>query len=146
MRNKNGNAASSDQRSAEGGKCSSVAESAASRALERDKAPAVPAAGRAPAIIVTLIVAAVVGLTLWYLVQPHSLTTQGEADATRIDIAARVDGRVARRPVSRGQNVAAAEVLFEIENPELLTRLREAEAAKIVAAAELALQANWQPS
>jgi len=72
------------------------------------------------------------------LVQPQPLTIQGEADATRIDIAARVDGRVAKRPVSRGQNVAAGEVLFEIENPELLTRLREAEAAKIVAAAELA--------
>jgi len=87
---------------------------------------------------VTAIVASIVGLTLWYLVQPQPLIIQGEADATRIDIAARVDGRVGKRPVSRGQNVAAGEVLFEIENPELLTRLREAEAAKIVAAAELA--------
>jgi HlyD family secretion protein len=36
-----------------------------------------------------------VGLSLWYLVQPQPLLVQGEADATRIDIAARVDGRVA---------------------------------------------------
>jgi HlyD family secretion protein len=72
------------------------------------------------------------------LVQPQPLVIQGEADATRIDIAARVDGRVAKRPVSRGENVAAGAVLYEIDNPELLTRLREAQAAKAVAAADLA--------
>ncbi len=93
---------------------------------------------RTPAIIVTLIVAAIVGLSLWYLVQPQPLVIQGEADATRFDIAARVDGRVAQRPVSRGENVAAGQLLFEIDNPELLTKLRQAEAAMAVAAAELA--------
>ena len=138
MRNKNENSGSSEQRSPEVGKRSSVAELAASPALERDRAATAPSPGRTPAIIVSSIIAAIIALTLWYLVQPQPLTIQGEADATRIDIAARVDGRVAKRPVSRGQNVAAGEVLFEIENPELLTRLREAEAAKIVAAAELA--------
>ena len=84
---------------------------------------------RAPAIIVTLIIAAIVGLSLWYLVQPQPIVIQGEADATRIDIAARVDGRVAKRPVERGDNVAAGQLLYEIDNPELLTKLREAEAA-----------------
>ena len=62
----------------------------------------------------------------------------GEADATRIDIAARVDGRVAERPVSRGDNVAAGQLLVAIDNPELVMKLREAEAAKVVAAADLA--------
>ena len=78
---------------------------------------------RAPAIIVTVLVSAIVGLSLWYLVQPQPLLIQGEADATRIDIAARVEGRVAKRPVSRGENVAAGAVLYEIDNPELLTSL-----------------------
>ena len=93
---------------------------------------------RVPAILVTLIVAAIVGLSLWYLVQPQPLIVQGEADATRIDIAARVDGRVGQRPVSRGDNVAAGQLLFAIDNPELVTKLNEAEAALAVAVAQLA--------
>jgi HlyD family secretion protein len=136
MLNDSKNLASPEQRLAETGKRSPPGEPSA--AAEPDKKAAVQASGRTPAIIVSLIVAAVVGLTLWYLAQPQPLIVQGEADATRIDIAARVDGRVAKRPVSRGQNVTAGELLFEIDNPELLTRLRQAEAAKSVAAAELA--------
>ena len=93
---------------------------------------------RAPAIIVSIIIAAIVGLSLWYLVQPQPLIIQGEADATRIDIAARVDGRVGKRPVERGENVAAGQLLFEIDNPELVTKLREAEAGLAVASAQLA--------
>ena len=97
-----------------------------------------PNAPKAPALIVATTVAAIVGLSLWYLVQPQPLLVQGEADATRIDIAARVDGRVAQRPVARGDNVAAGQVLVSIENPELITKLHEAEAAKAVALADLA--------
>ena len=92
---------------------------------------------RAAAIIVALSIAAIVGLSLWYLVQPQPLLVQGEADATRVDIAARVDGRVAERPVHRGNDVAQGQVLVTIDNPELLTRLKEAEAARAVAAADL---------
>jgi HlyD family secretion protein len=89
------------------------------------------------ALLVTLIVAAIVGLSLWYVVQPQPLLVQGEADATRVDIAARVDGRVGQRPIERGQNVDAGHLLIAIDNPELLTKLKEAEAAKVVALADL---------
>jgi HlyD family secretion protein len=92
----------------------------------------------AAAAIVTLILAGIVGLSIWYLARPQPLIVQGEADATRIDIAARVDGRVGQRPVERGQNVAAGQLLFEIDNPELITKLRQAEAGVDVAKAELA--------
>ncbi len=97
-----------------------------------------PKASKTAAIIVAIAVAAIVGLSLWYLVQPQPLLVQGEADATRIDIAARIDGRVGRRPVSRGDDVAAGQTLVAIDNPELLTKLHEAETAKLVAQADLA--------
>jgi HlyD family secretion protein len=97
-----------------------------------------PKVARAPAIIVTVIICAIVGLSLWYLVQPQPLIIQGEADATRIDIAARVDGRVGRRPVERGDNVTGGQLLFQIDNPELVTKLHEAEAGLGVASAQLA--------
>jgi len=118
-------------------------ETAASPSLpspnrERGLPQSAPHVARAPAIIVALIVAATVGLSLWYLMQPQPLIIQGEADATRIDIAARVDGRVGKRPVERGDNVAAGQLLFEIDNPELVTKLKEAEAGLAVASAQLA--------
>src|SRR5262249_48832739 len=61
---------------------------------------------RTPSIIVGLVVTAVAGLSIWFLVRPQPLLVQGEVDATRFDIAARVDGRVGEIPVERGQDVA----------------------------------------
>jgi HlyD family secretion protein len=101
-------------------------------------APEPPRHSRTAAIIVTLSVAAIVGLSLWYLTQPQALLVQGEADATRIDIAARVDGRVGQRPVSRGDNVSADQILVSIDNPQLLTKLHESQAAKVVSLADFA--------
>lgn len=100
--------------------------------------PAHPRSSRVAAAIVTLTVLAIIGASVWYLAQPQPLLVQGEADATRIDIAARVEGRVGQRPISRGDNVSAGQILVAIENPELLTKLKEAEAAKAVAGADLA--------
>ena len=96
-----------------------------------------PGAPRAATVIVAVSIAVILVVSLWYLARPQPLIVQGEADATRIDIAARVDGRVATRPVHRGGDVKAGQVLVTIDNPELLTRLKEAEAARAVAAADL---------
>ena len=105
---------------------------------KREKKQRAHSPSRAPSILVAIIVAAIVGLSLWYLVQPQPLIVQGEADATRTDIAARVEGRVAKRPVERGDTVASGAVLYEIANPELVTSLDQAQAAKRVAEAQLA--------
>ena len=93
---------------------------------------------RLPSIIVGLVVAAVAGLSIWYLVRPQPLLVQGEVDATRLDIAARVDGRVGDIPVDRGQDVAAGAVLVRIDNPETIAKHEQSLAAKIVAEAQLA--------
>ena len=103
--------------------------------------PAAKAAGAGtciPSIIVGVVIAAVAGLSIWYLVRPQPLLVQGEVDATRFDIAARVDGRVADIPVVRGQDVAAGAVLVRIDNPETIAKNEQAMAAKIVAEAQLA--------
>jgi HlyD family secretion protein len=92
----------------------------------------------ASAAIVTLVLAGIVGLSVWYLARPAPLIIQGEADATRVDIAARVDGWVGKRPVERGDNVALGQLLFEIDNPELITKLRQAQAGIDVSEAQLA--------
>jgi HlyD family secretion protein len=93
---------------------------------------------RTPSMIVAVVVAAIAALSIWYLVRPEPLLVQGEVDATRLDIAARVDGRVGSIPVERGQNVDAGAVLVKIDNPETLAKHEQAIAAKIVSEAQLA--------
>jgi len=100
--------------------------------------PRVPAADRIASIIVAVVIAAVASLSIWYLVRSQPLLVQGEVDATRFDIAARVDGRVAEVPVVRGQDVAAEAVLVRIDNPETIAKNEQALAAKVVAEAQLA--------
>jgi HlyD family secretion protein len=97
-----------------------------------------PPSALIPSVIVGLIVAAIVGLSLWYLLRPEPLLVQGEVDATRLDLAARVDGRVGEIPVVRGQDVAAGAVLVRIDNPETLAKLKQVLAAKVVADAQRA--------
>src|SRR5215813_1707203 len=93
---------------------------------------------RTPSIIVGIVAVAVVGLSLFYLLRPVPLLVQGEADATRLDIAARVDGRVKEIPVERGQNVPANAVLINIDNPETIAKLEQMKAAMAVGEAQLA--------
>jgi HlyD family secretion protein len=97
-----------------------------------------PRTSRAPSIIVGVVIVAIAGLSIWYLVRPQPLLVQGEVDATRLDIAARVDGRVGEIPVFRGQNIAAGAVLVRIDNPETIAKHKQAVAAKLVAEAQLA--------
>ena len=109
------------------------AEAAKQVPKERPAAPT-----RVASVIVSAVVAVVAALSIWYLVRPQPLLVQGEVDATRFDIAARVDGRVAEIPVVRGQDVAAGAVLVRIDNPETIAKNEQAVAAKIVAEAQLA--------
>jgi HlyD family secretion protein len=119
------------------------AGAAPSRATPGDKAPR---ASRIPSIIVGVIVAAIAGLSIWFLVRPQPLLVQGEVDATRLDIAARIDGRVADIPVTRGENVAAGAVLVRIDNPENIAKREQTVAGKIVADAQLAnINAGTRP-
>ena len=101
------------------------------------KPPERLASSRVPLIIVVLVVAAVAILSIWYLVRPEPLLVQGEVDATRLDIAARVDGRVSEIPVQRGQDVATGAVLVRIDNPETIAKHQQMIAAKAVALAQL---------
>jgi HlyD family secretion protein len=93
---------------------------------------------RGPSIIVGTVAAVVVALSAFYLLRPVPLLVQGEVDATRLDIAARVDGRVKEIPVERGQNVPAKTVLVSIDNPETVAKLEQMKAAMAVADAQLA--------
>ena len=93
---------------------------------------------RTPSIIVGIVATAVAALSIFYLLRPEPLLVQGEVDATRLDIAARVDGRVKEIPVERGQNISAGAALVRIDNPETVAKLEQMKAAMAVAEAQLA--------
>jgi len=57
----------------------------------------------APSIVVACFVAAIAVLSIWYLIRREPSLLQGEVDATRMGLPARVDGRVGEIPVVRGQ-------------------------------------------
>jgi HlyD family secretion protein len=97
-----------------------------------------PSTTRTPSIIVGIVAAVVAALSIFYLLRPEPLLVQGEVDATRLDIAARVDGRVKEIPIERGQNIPAGAVLVRIDNPETLAKFEQMKAAKAVADAQLA--------
>ena len=110
------------------------------RIQARPERAASPSLGHAAVrgVVVGVLFAAIIGLAIWYLARPEPLLVQGEVDSTRVDIAARVTGRLAKLAVGRGQDVPAGATLVVIDNPELIAQLHEAEAEKAVADAELA--------
>jgi HlyD family secretion protein len=105
--------------------------------------PEAPAARRtrrpAPAaLIVALLFAVMIGLSLWYLTRRVPLVVQGEVQSRTFDLAARVDGRIGQILVARSQDVPSGASLIRIDNPELISKVRQSEAALRVAEAELA--------
>jgi len=89
-------------------------------------------------IIVSVLFVSMIGLSIWYLSRREPLVVQGEVQSRTFDMAARVDGRIGEIVVSRSQNVQKGAPLIRIDNPELLARERQSEAALGVAEAELA--------
>lgn len=62
---------------------------------------------------------------------------QGEMDATRVDVSAKISGRVAEQCVRDGAWVKAGDVLLVLDSPELQARVRQAEASVAAARAQL---------
>jgi HlyD family secretion protein len=76
------------------------------------------------------------GLAALLLARPGPETLQGEADATKVDVAAKVAGRIATIAVREGDVVRKGDPVASIESPEIRARLDQAEAAKAGALAQ----------
>ena len=85
-----------------------------------------------------LLFVVMIGLSLWYLTRREPLVIQGEVQSRTFDMAARVDGRIGQIIVARSQDVPLGAPLIRIDNPELIAKERQSEAALRVAEAELA--------
>ncbi len=87
--------------------------------------------------ITLLFAAAIVALSLWYFQQPEIRYLQGQAEATRINVASKVPGRIKTIYVQEGDTVQKGALLMEMESDEIDARLRQATAARDAALAQL---------
>ena len=72
---------------------------------------------------------------LWLAFRPQPVFLEGEVEATEIDVGAKVPGRVETVRVKLGQTVAAGDLLFTLDSPELRAKLTQAEGARDAAGA-----------
>src|SRR5712691_3143725 len=80
---------------------------------------------------------AALGSVLWLATRPPPLTVQGEVSSDRVDISPRVAGRIAKLGADVGDTVERGAILTELDNPQLAATLLAAQAALLVAKADL---------
>ena len=87
--------------------------------------------------IAGVLVLAAFGAVLWLATRPPPLTVQGEVSADRVDISPRVAGRIKTLGADVGDTVERGAALTELDNPQLAATLLAAQAALLVAKADL---------
>jgi HlyD family secretion protein len=78
-----------------------------------------------------------IGAALWVATRPPGLTVQGEVNATRADVSARVSGRVHELMADVGDTVERGAIIARLESPQLEASFAVAEAALVTAQADL---------
>src|SRR6187200_1684132 len=96
-------------------------------------------------LLASIAIVAAIGVALWFATRPPALTVQGEVDATRADVSARVSGRVHELKTDVGATVERGAVIAQLESPQLEASLAVAEAALVTAQADLERINNTRP-
>ena len=87
-------------------------------------------------VVGLLILLALVGGLTWFLREPAVEFIQGEVDATQVDLAVKLAGRVSTIWVKEGQSVEKGDHLLDLDIPEIRAKLRQASAAEQAAGAQ----------
>lgn len=88
-----------------------------------------------PIAFFVVLLAAAGGVLLVEYTRPKTLIVQGEVEATRIDLATQVPGRVSSVNVEFGDRVSAGETVVILSSPQLEAAMTAVEAAFLVAKA-----------
>jgi HlyD family secretion protein len=72
----------------------------------------------------------ILGIAVWYMSAPSESYLQGQADATQINVAPKIPGRVEDILVKEGDRVTQGQVLVVIGTPEIDAKLLQAESVK----------------
>jgi len=92
---------------------------------------------RTVAVIVgCLVLLSIFSVATWLLVHPSPEILQGEVEATQVDVAAKIPGRVGAVNVREGQWVRKGQLLVTLDSPEIRAKLAQATAAENAASAQ----------
>lgn len=87
------------------------------------------------ALIALVILIAIVGVSIWYMMAPSVSYIQGVVEATQVNVASKIPGRVEQVLVKQGQQVTKSEVLLKISTPEIDAKLTQVESLHAAALA-----------
>lgn len=88
------------------------------------------------AFIAVLIVIGLVALAGFFLLSPPDEIIMGQAEVTQVRISGKVPGRIEAYRFNEGDKVKAGDTLVFLDTPEVLAKLRQAEAARSAAEAQ----------
>lgn len=88
------------------------------------------------AFIALIAVVLVVALAGFFLLTPPEETIMGQAEATTVRISGKVPGRIAEYHFGEGDQVKKGDTLVFLDTPEVLAKMRQAEAARAAAEAQ----------
>lgn len=88
------------------------------------------------AFITVLVVIGLVALAGFFLLTPPDDIIMGQAEATQVRISGKVSGRIASYRFGEGDQVKAGDTLVFLDTPEVMAKLKQAEAARAAAEAQ----------
>lgn len=88
------------------------------------------------AFIAVLVVVGLVALAGFFLLTPPDDIIMGQAEATEVRISGKVPGRILSYRFGEGDRVKAGDTLVFLDTPEVMAKLRQAEAARAAAEAQ----------
>ena len=87
-------------------------------------------------VIGLLVLLGLVGGLTWFLQEPDVEFIQGEIDATQVNLAVKIAGRVSEVLVKEGEYVEKGTRLLKLDSPEIRSRLQQATSAEQAASAQ----------
>jgi HlyD family secretion protein len=96
-----------------------------------------PQKSRAPAIFVVCFLFALLLVAAWFLMIPRAVIVRGEIEATQVDLAIKVIGRLQDKKVRIGDRIRRGDLLLTLINPDLEAKLVQAMAASNIAEVEM---------
>ncbi len=87
-------------------------------------------------VVGLLVLLGLVGGLTWFLQEPDVEFIQGEVDATQVNLAMKIAGRVSEVLVKEGQYVEKGTILLKLDSPEINAKLRQASSAEAAASAQ----------
>ncbi|HOZ47213.1 MAG TPA: efflux RND transporter periplasmic adaptor subunit [Candidatus Hydrogenedentes bacterium] len=88
------------------------------------------------AILILLVVLSGLAGSAWLLIQPAPMCIQGEVEATKANVSAKVPGRIEEMRVEEGQHVAKGDVIAILDSPQLEAKRQQAQGAHSAASAQ----------